>query len=231
MVEQIVGFKTKLHVHVFSDGGLLIDGKVKLSEVGPNKGIPSLASEVHGVDAGRYGDSSAGCPGRRINQSAIRSGVACTIERAWDGKGCELQIVVRIVLMIDDGTNYVGPGKEFARAVVVVLKIVVQVEWLAGLNGDDSIYTPPVAKNFVTALRSVWKLIDKVPSDAVANVKIGVSAIKTVGCLAVIRLRRVGNVVFTVARIVNGMRPCVIEGGGEPVPVVDSEAGLKGIVN
>src|SRR5258708_17010966 len=205
MVEQVVSLKAKLHVHVLSNCCPVVDGEVKLSEMRSNKGIPSLASEVHGVDAGRYSDGSASCSGRRINQSAICSGVAQAIRRAGNGKGCELQIVVRIVLMIDDGANHVWPGKKFACAVEVVLKVIVQVKRLTGLNGDDSIYPPAIANEFESAVGSVGKFINEVPSDAVAHVEIGISTIKTVGSLAVVRLCRVGDVVFPVARIVNRM--------------------------
>ncbi len=41
MVEQIVGFKTKLHVHVFAKGCLFVNGEVELPEMRTAQGIPA----------------------------------------------------------------------------------------------------------------------------------------------------------------------------------------------
>lgn len=43
--------------------------------------------------------------------------------------------------------------------------------------------------------------------EAVADVKIGIAAVETDGRGAVVRLRSIGNVVFTVAGVVDGMGP------------------------
>src|SRR5882724_4741591 len=105
------------------------------------------------------------------------------------------------------------------------------MERLASLDGYDSIQSPAVSDNLEATVGRIGNFVDEVPGDAVAHIKVRIPAIKAVGCLAIVRLRRVGNVVFPIARIVNRMRPGVIEGRGESVPVVDPEAGLQGIVS
>jgi len=73
------------------------------------------------------------------------------------------------------------------------------VERLAGLDGNDSIYPPSIANDFVAAVGGVGKFVDEVPGDPVPHVKVGVPAVKTISCLAVVGLCGVGNVVLSVA--------------------------------
>jgi len=84
MVEQIVSFKPKLHVHVFAKGRLLVNGEVKLPEVRADEGIASLVSEMHGVDA-IWPDAQccAVGSGRRVDEDAI----LCRSPSAIEGAG------------------------------------------------------------------------------------------------------------------------------------------------
>src|ERR1700722_265757 len=123
----------------------------------------------------------------------------------------------------------VRAAEAFSAAVVIVFKIVVQLERLPGLCGDDPVDTPAVGDTLPTAF-VVWKLINKIPGEAVADVKVGIAAIRTDGRGAVIRLRSIGNVVFTVAGVVNGMGPGVVQRGSKSVPIGNAQAGLHSVV-
>ncbi len=141
----------------------------------------------------------------RIDRDTVPRTGTKSVQCAGHRERSELQVIIGVAFVIHDRADNVGTREKFTGSVVIVFEIVVQVKRLPSLNGDDSIYAPAVANDFVAAVRSVGKLVNKVPGDTIANIEIGVPAIEPIGSLAVIRLRGVGDIIFPVARIVNRM--------------------------
>src|SRR6266849_10962741 len=105
------------------------------------------------------------------------------------------------------------------------------MEGLSCLDGYRSAHAPSISQNLVLAVAGIWKLVDEIPGDAVAHIKIGITTVGPDRRLAVVRLRSIRNVILAVAGIINRMRPGVVERGGQAVPVVNSPAGLQRIVD
>src|ERR1700741_3397906 len=99
-----------------------------------------------------------------------------------------------------DWAGYVRTAEEFAASVIVILKIVVQVEGLSGLDGHNSIESPAVLESLPTA-GGVREFIDEVPCEPVAHVEIGIAPVETDRRGAVVWLGSIGNEVFAVAGI------------------------------
>src|SRR5579859_2917434 len=103
MVEQVVCFKAKLHVHVLVDGRLFVNGEVKLPEVRSAQGIPAKTPEMHGVYTPGWvlavvlagtriaGDGRLnGICGCGVNREAVRCARAAPIESAGYRERTEL---------------------------------------------------------------------------------------------------------------------------------------------
>ena len=73
------------------------------------------------------------------------------------------------------------------------------------------------------------ELIGEVPTEAAANVEVGVAALGQ-RSEAVVGLRGVGNEVFQIAGVVDGVRPHEVGLRREPMPAVDAERGLQRVV-
>jgi len=46
--------------------------------------------------------------------------------------------------VIHERADNVGPGEKLARSVVIIFEIIIQVERLPRLNGDDPVYAQPL---------------------------------------------------------------------------------------
>ena len=130
--------------------------------------------------------------------------------------------------MIDDGADDIGAIKAVAAAAEVVLKVVVKMERLAGLEAYRAIEAPAILE-FAEAAAHFRELVAEDPGKALADVEIGI-AVFELGLGAVVGLGGVGLEVFAVAGIVEGVGPGVVDDGGDAVPSVDAEGGLQGVV-
>src|SRR5580765_7127814 len=99
------------------------------------------------------------------------------------------------------------------------------MERLAGLYGHDSVDSPAIGQPAPAAF-AVGKVVDEVPGQPVANIKIGIAAIGF-GTSTVGRLGGVLDESVAVAGIVNRMRPVVVQCRRQAMPVVDAQAGLQ----
>src|ERR1700751_2874399 len=128
-----------------------------------------------------------------------------------------------------DTSGNVRATKKLAAAVIVVLKIVVQVEGLSGLDCHNSIEPPAVLELLPTATAG-RKFVNEIPGKAIADIEIGIAAIKADRRGAVVRLRSIGDKIFAVAGVVDGVRPRIVPAGGQAMPTVDTQAGLQRVV-
>src|ERR1700675_2796377 len=137
--------------------------------------------------------------------------------------------VLRGIAGVTDRPHHLRTCEAFSATVEIVFKIVIQLERLPGLRGDDAVEAPAVGDALPAAFVA-GKLINEIPGEAVANIKVGVAAIGTDGRGAVVRLRGIGNIVFAVAGVVDGMGPGVVQCGRKSMPIGYAQAGLQGVV-
>src|SRR5262249_38505022 len=148
-----------------------------------------------------------GVASRRAEQAILSRSVS-SVQRTRYSEGSKVKEIARVARIVK-GRNNVGASEEFPTAVVIILEVVIQMEWLTGLNGHNPVHSPAVGEFFHTG--GVWELVDKIPGQAIAHIEIGIAAVKTKRGRAVIWLRDVGYVIFAVTSIVDGMRPGVVE--------------------
>ena len=98
------------------------------------------------------------------------------------------------------------------------------MERLTSLDGQDAVEAPAVGETIEASI-AIGELVDEVPSEAIANIEVGIATIQ-VRPGAIARLSGVGNIVFAVTGGVDGVRPGVIECRCDAVPIVDAVAGL-----
>lgn len=155
MVQEIISFKSQFQLDVFGDGGVFKDRKIKLAERRADQGVAPFISEMTSPwDAGGRGT----VPASRWKTTGSR-------ERA------EVEILSRVVLMVDNWTNNIGAPKELAAAIKILREEIIHAEGLAGLHSDDAIETPAIDYTLPVTF-AIGKLIDEIPGEAVANVEV-----------------------------------------------------------
>src|SRR5438874_7571687 len=98
------------------------------------------------------------------------------------------------------------------------------MEGLPGLHGKNPVNSPAILQ-LLQAAAEFGKVINEIPSEAVANVEIRIASIRTeVGAIG--RLCCIWDIIFAVAGVVNRVRPCVIQRRSETMPAIDSPTGL-----
>lgn len=195
MVQEVVSLKSQLQLDVLGDGSVFENRKIKLAEIRAYQGISPLVTEM-----------SCARNARICKAIAARRGVS-----ARNGEGRKVEVAARIMRIVMDRSNNVRPAEEFAATIVIILKEVINLEGLAGLYADDSVQAPAICNPLPTAF-SIRELIDKIPRKAIANVKVRISSIRTNGSSAVVRLRGVRHEIFTIAGVVNRVRPYIVQG-------------------
>src|SRR5437868_12417904 len=110
MVEQIEYVYPKLHLDVFAQLVVFHQAEIEILEAGADIGVASYISEV----------------------LRSRNAVAARIERARHLEGREVQEIVGRRGAGERIANHVRTAKEFAAAVEVAFKQIVDVEWLTG---------------------------------------------------------------------------------------------------
>src|SRR5271165_4280591 len=161
----------------------------------------------------------------RETVAVTKSGDRCRIaEGAGHLEGAQVQEIERSAAILDRAHN-VGTIEAFTRSGVVAVEVIVQAEWLPILQCGSSVDAPAALQ----APRASRKLIGEVPTEAAANIEIRVAALRR-NTEAVIGLRCVGDEIFQIAGVVDGMRPDKISLGRQPVPGAGAKTGLQRVV-
>ena len=117
MIEQIVGLEAKLEMQAFGQVSIFIDRKIELAEIRTQERVTALVPKVHGV------------PGRRTEHT-ILSCSAQAIEGARHGERAEIEKIVRVAIVVFDGSNNIRLRKKGSTAIEVVRRVN-QMEGLA----------------------------------------------------------------------------------------------------
>src|SRR6266850_2094509 len=118
MIEEVEEVGPKLHPHLFSDLRILGDGKIEIGIVRAIEFVPSQVAEVLGA------------------------GNACTgsgVEGARDGKCRSVEESCWLAGAGEWVAHQIGAAKEFAGAVVIILKQPVDVHRLAAAGGQNTV--------------------------------------------------------------------------------------------
>src|SRR5262245_46885917 len=129
---------------------------------------------------------------------------------------------------VADRTDHVWPVKTFTGPGVISLEVIVQLKWLAVLQVQNTFETPAIPQPR-QAPAHPRKFIAEIPGETAPDIKVRISALKCRN-QAIVRLRSIGNEIFAVAGVVNGMRPDKIYAGAHTVPAVQTQAGLKCVI-
>ena len=128
-------------------------------------------------------------------------------KRTWNLEVGQVEEVVRCAAVLNRPHD-LRTVKSFSRARVVALEIVVQREGLAGLHGSNSVDAPPTLQ-LGKRPRRLGELVNEVPAKSLSNIEVGIASLQ-LRRQTVVRLRSIGNEVFQVAGIVDGVRPNVV---------------------
>src|ERR1700757_5072867 len=116
MIEDIEEIRTELEAQPFVDTGVFVDGQVPLLEWRPHQRVAPQVVEVlrprHAV-------------GGKARNSAIVG--------AGHGKGTQIKKAIRVVIVINGRSYYIGPIKALPAPAVIVLTIIVKREGLTAL--------------------------------------------------------------------------------------------------
>src|ERR1700730_14539556 len=115
----------------------------------------------------------------------------------WNRERSEVQKFCGIAGVMDRPHN-VRARVAFSAAIEVIFKAVIQLKRLPGLDGDDAVEAPAIGNALPTAF-VVRELINEIPGEAIADIKVRIAAIGTDGRGTVVRLRGIGDIVFAVA--------------------------------
>src|SRR5215469_13058932 len=130
--------------------------------------------------------------------------------------------------MVDNRSDNVWTVEAAAAAAEVVFEVVVELEGLSILQGEDAVHAPSVLQFLQIAPHS-GQLIGEIPSEAIRDVEVRRSVFEgRTG--AVVGLRGVGLKVFAVAGVVHGAGPDVIRDGSDAMPSGNPEARLQCVV-
>src|ERR1700732_2928022 len=144
---------------MLSNGRVFEDRKIELAEVGADEGVaPFIAKMTRAWNAAIR------------EPSATRGGIS-----AWNRERSEVQ-EFRGIAGVMDWPHNVWPAEAPSTAIVIIFKVVIQMERLPGLNGDDAIQAPAIS-NLLPAALLVGKLINEIPRKSVAHVKVRIAAI------------------------------------------------------
>src|SRR5260370_4767866 len=133
-----------------------------------------------------------------------------------------------MVLVVDDGPDYVRPVDALATAAKAVCrscKVVVELEGLAVLQSHSAVESPAVSQALPPTAH-LGQVIREDPGEAVGHVEVGGAAFE-LGPGAVVWLGRIGLKVLSIARIVERFGPHVVHNGRNSVPSVHPQAGLQ----
>ncbi len=109
MIEQIEYIHSQLHAHTFSQLVVLHYTEIKIPEARSDQGIAAQATKV-----------------RRAGKAAT-----LTIKRAGDFESGEVKKLAGLARAGERITHEIGPSKEFATAVEVTFKQVIDIDRLA----------------------------------------------------------------------------------------------------
>src|SRR5258706_2999647 len=99
--------------------------------------------------------------------------------------------------MVDDRSDTIGPIKSAAAAAIVVLEVVIELEGLAILHGQNTVEAPAVLQTLPVAAH-LRELISEVPGKTLRNIEVRRSVFH-LRLGAVIGLSGIGFEIFTVA--------------------------------
>src|SRR6478609_1399040 len=203
MVKQVEDIGAELHVDSLGQFGVFGQGEIKVLEIRANESVAAKIAEVEAAEA----NAVHRVPVTRRGKSAK---VQQLVMAAGPGKW-----------VADD----IWPLKELI-AVVEVFKRVQVVRLSAG-EAQQAVDGPAVGEGFRGSI--LREIIAEHPGQPMARVKVGVSLLRA-GIQAVIRLGGVGNKIFAVACVVNGVRPRPRELRVEAVKVAQLPGGLQAVV-
>src|SRR6266403_1490493 len=132
MIEQIEYIHWQLHAHTFSQLVVLHYTEIKIPEARSDQGIAAQATKV-----------------RRAGKAAT-----LTIKRAGDFESGEVKKLAGFARAGERFTHEIGPSKEFATAVEVTFKQVIDIDRLARSKRQHTIEGPTGTEtSYVTYLR------------------------------------------------------------------------------
>ncbi len=124
--------------------------------------------------------------------------------------------------------DQVEPPKTLAASVEVSFKIVRRIVGRAAGQRKHSIQRPSLGELGRPGTEG-RNLIVVVPAQPIAYIEIGVRALE-IRTKAVVRLRSLWHEIQPIARVIDGMRPGVVHGRGQPVPALHRQHGLQRVV-
>ena len=110
--------------------GLFVEREIPLFESRTAQGIASHVAEVASSNLTIGGDSASHGHAR--------------IDGARNRERSEIQIMIGIALVIDDGADDIGTIEGVAAATVVIPEVVIQVEGLSALQSENAVESPTV---------------------------------------------------------------------------------------
>src|SRR6266852_9244313 len=131
VVQEVISLEAEFQLHPLVDLGVFEDRKIELPEVRPDKRVPAFIPKVHGIYT--TGELAICC---RISSH----------QSARHRKSGQIKEVIWIAWVVYDLSHHVGPAKKLPAAVVVILEVVIEMEWLARLHGHDTVQSPTVGQ-------------------------------------------------------------------------------------
>src|ERR1051326_1468293 len=124
-------------------------------------------------------------------------------------KRTELQELRRIVLVINDWAHHVRAVKSVSSTAIVIFKVVIKRKRLATLQRNGTVHTPAITQP-CPATAHLGKFKSCNPDETLWNIEVR-SSIFALRIIAVLRLRRIHDEVFAIARIVQRLRPHIVD--------------------
>src|SRR6185503_11409419 len=103
-----------------------------------------------------------------------------------------------------------------------------QVKRAAASHRDDSVYLPALAPSW-KPFPQIGEIVGEGRHEAMAVIEVGARTL-LVDAMAVVGLRRIGDIVLPIRSVVDRVRPCVVDRRAEAVLLAQAEARLQGVV-
>src|SRR5882672_1136352 len=130
--------------------------------------------------------------------------------------------------MVHDRSNHVRPIESVAASAEIILEVVVELERLTALQSYRAIHSPAIPE-LLHAPVQMWQVVSENPGKTMGYVEVRGPVLQVRPC-AVVRLRRVRLKILAITRVIQGLRPYIVHDGGDPVPAIDPQARLQGVV-
>src|SRR5579862_3964337 len=106
-----------------------------------------------------------------IRGCARRRCLGCRSDGTGNRKGSHIEIVRRIIGMIDNWADYVGTVESIATSAVIIFEIVVELERLAALQRNCAVHAPSIFE-LLHAAAHVGDVIPKNPGETLRQIEV-----------------------------------------------------------